>query len=315
MLKISFRAMGCQMEAMTASETAQAQKLLIEVPGWFEEWEMVLSRFHPGSELTRLNNHPEVQLSISDILAEALQNALEMEGLSAGLVSPTVLHAVVASGYDRSFELIGSLSSELWPESVHWMQHQPKELLFNQALQTVRLPYGAGLDLGGTAKGWAADRAAVKLSEVGPALVNAGGDIAVNCGGDFDYAWSIAIHDPLEKREDLGVLILREGGIATSGRDHRHWNQGGLKRHHIIDPRIAEPARTDILAATAIAPTAAEAEMAAKTAFILGSQKGLEWLEERSPYAGLLVLENGELQETKNLSDYQDEQLWKTSPH
>ena len=95
--------------------------------------------------------------------------------------------------------------------------------------------------------------------------------------------------------------------MATSGRDYRHWNQGGLERHHIIDPRISQPARTDVLAVTAVAPNAAQAEMAAKTAFILGSHEGLAWLESRSDYAGLLVLENGSAFSHKQLCEFEDQ--------
>ena len=181
MLKISFRAMGCHMEAMTASESSQAHTCSREVPGWFEEWESSVSRFRPESELSRLNSQPEVPLAVSDTLADVIENAMEMERISGGLVSPTVLNAVIAAGYDKSFELIGSLRSGLWPEPCNSLELHPEEVRFiRRRLQTIMLPYGTGLDFGGTAKGWAADQAAGRLSAKGPALVNAGGDIAVN---------------------------------------------------------------------------------------------------------------------------------------
>jgi thiamine biosynthesis lipoprotein len=81
--------------------------------------------------------------------------------------------------------------------------------------------------------------------------------------------------------------------VATSGRDYRRWKQDGRWNHHIIDPRTGEPAVTDVLTATVVAPNVMEAEMAAKVVLILGSREGLEWLERRSGYAGLVVQETG----------------------
>ncbi len=76
--------------------------LLGKVPGWFQEWEQTLSRFLPDSELTQLNFHPEKPVSVSDTLWEVLCAALDMEEKSGGLVSPALLNALVACGYDRS---------------------------------------------------------------------------------------------------------------------------------------------------------------------------------------------------------------------
>ena len=85
MLKIKFRAMGCQIEAITASESDHARDLLGEVPGWFEEWEQTLSRFMPDSELTQLNFHPETPVSVSETLWEVFCAASDMEKESGGL--------------------------------------------------------------------------------------------------------------------------------------------------------------------------------------------------------------------------------------
>jgi thiamine biosynthesis lipoprotein len=81
--------------------------------------------------------------------------------------------------------------------------------------------------------------------------------------------------------------------VATSGRDYRRWRRNGVWQHHIIDPRTNRPAKTDVLCATVIAPSACQAEMAAKTLLIMGSLEGLRWLEARPTFAGLVVLEDG----------------------
>src|SRR5262249_21878760 len=100
------------------------------------------------------------------------------------------------------------------------------------------------------------------------------------------------------------LLLARQGGVATSGRDYRRWQRGGRWVHHILDPRTGLPAETDVLTATVIAPSAARAEVAAKAALILGSQASPAWLDARSELAGCLVLDDGRQLRTKSFAAY-----------
>ncbi len=129
----------------------------------------------------------------------------------------------------------------------------------------IELGAGASLDFGGIAKGYAADRCVAGLAELGPALVNAGGDLAVS-GPRADGPWPVAVDLP---GESLTVAIER-GGLATSGRDRRRWIRDGEERHHLIDPRTLQPAQGGPVSVTVTAPTATEAEIAAKSLFLAG---------------------------------------------
>jgi thiamine biosynthesis lipoprotein len=151
------------------------------------------------------------------------------------------------------------------------------------------------LDFGGVAKGWAAHQAMQRLRGYGPVLVDAGGDIAISGLLSEGQPWAVGIEDPLHPDASLGTLMLGRCGVATSGRDYRRWKQGDTWKHHIIDPRSGEPAQTDILSATVIAPTVLEAEMAAKVVLILGSQTGLDWLTAHPTFAGMFVTDSGQM--------------------
>ncbi|GAB4440390.1 MAG: hypothetical protein OHK0015_36320 [Chloroflexi bacterium OHK40] len=168
----------------------------------------------------------------------------------------------------------------------------------------IALPAGAGLDLGGSAKGWAADRAARKLAAYGPALVDAGGDIAVTGPRADGSPWPVGVADPLHPGAELDLLLLSAGGVATSGRDLRRWHHGGVEQHHLIDPRTGQPATTDLLAATIVGPDVQEAEMAAKVVMLLGRDGGLHWLAARPQLAGLLVTAAGRVIRTATLAPY-----------
>ncbi len=301
MQRLDFRAMGCQMLAVVDSDEANAIDALAQVPTWFEEWEASLSRFRPESELNQLNAAPDRAVRVSATLWQVLQESLSAARASAGLVTPAVLDAVQAAGYDRSFELLDARESD-GAESM--LVADWRAIKFDPDAQTVRLPRGVRLDFGGIAKGWAADEAARRLSAYAPALIDAGGDIAVSGAMASGARWPIAVTDPMQPDRDLALLMIGADAVATSGRDYRRWQHNGKAAHHIIDPRTGQPAVTDVLTATVIAPTTRKAEVAAKVALILGSDQGWRWIEARGELAGLLVLEDGQVIRSQRLDDY-----------
>jgi thiamine biosynthesis lipoprotein len=289
MQKISFHAMGCQMLAVIDSPLPAAQAQLDQVPDWFETWEQHLSRFRPDSELSQINLGSGEQL-ISTVLARVIRAGLLAERQSNGLVSPLMLNALEAAGYDRNFaDLPVEISAPVDPPI--WNTNWNLQLDFDN--HTLILPPGARLDLGGIAKGWAADRAAQRLGKLAPALVDASGDIAASAPQADGSPWPVGVADPLDPEAQLDLVMLWRGGVATSGRDYRRWRKDGRWQHHIIDPRTGLPAQTDVLSVTVVAPSACMAETAAKTALILGSLDGLRWLDDRPELAGLIVLDDG----------------------
>ena len=247
MARIEFRAMGCQMSAVL--DTTEPLARLNQVPGWFENWEQILSRFRADSELSQLNNHTGHWTRVSPILWEVIQYALKAAQWSDGLVSPTLLNAMEAIGYDRSFEALQPVDDRsITPQpDGQWGAIQRRS-----ATRSIQLPRNVRLDLGGVAKGWAADRAARQLATCGPALIDAGGDIALSGPKTDGQPWPIGVSNPFQPDQQLELLMIPRGGVATSGRDYRRWQRGGQAVHHIVDPRTGWPAQTDVLTATVI---------------------------------------------------------------
>lgn len=306
MFSLAFRAMGCQMQALLEADGAAAETAVAQTPGWFEDWEQHLSRFRPDSELSRLNDSHGQPVAVSAVLWNVLAAAVEAERESGGLVTPVLLAALEAAGYERSFETLAlsttggvllSTAEAPAPALAQCLWRKPET-------RQVSLLGGVRLDLGGVAKGWAAGAAAQRLAAHGPALVDAGGDVAVSGPRRSGEPWIVGVADPLHPDQDLATLAVSGGGVATSGRDYRRWRQGGAWQHHLIDPRTGRPAETDVLSATVVGPSAGAAEVAAKAALILGSQAGRYWLEQRPHLAGLLVLEDGRPVATASLDRY-----------
>ncbi len=311
MQQIEFRAMNCNMLAAVDRSGPRVAGRLEQVPGWFAGWERRLSRFRPDSELSRLNRSAGREVRVSPLMQEVLRTAIHAERLSGGMVTPAVLEALECAGYDRSFDErgLGALYVGEAPSDAGQREHGPiapatPAVRLDTRARTARLAAGARLDLGGIAKGWAADRAAHRLRRLGPALVNAGGDISVSAPMQNGEPWPIGITDPFAPEKDTELVLVYQGGVATSGRDYRRWMKDRLWQHHIIDPSSGRPAQTDVLTATVIGPSAAAAEMAAKVVLIAGSVQGIAWLNERPGYAGLVVLEDGEKIPSRGWLDY-----------
>jgi thiamine biosynthesis lipoprotein len=141
----------------------------------------------------------------------------------------------------------------------------------------ILLPPGMSLDLGGIAKGWIAEQAALILSDFSSACaVNAGGDMFLVGLPEGETQWPVAIEDPLQPEHDLTTIQVDPGAVATSAVTKRVWKQGEKQRHHLIDPRTGEPALTEWLSVTVVAPHAYEAEVFAKALLIGGPQESEE---------------------------------------
>jgi thiamine biosynthesis lipoprotein len=288
----SFRALGSQINIWLDTD-GDGETVLRQVPGWLEDIEAALSRFRPGSELSRLNRHPREWADVSETVLDSLGAALRAARITGGLVTPLVLHALVAAGYDRSFETMPqaeeSGSSAKPVPASDW-----EAIQLDYAASRVWLP--DAIDLGGTAKGWAAKQVVQRLSEHGSILVDLGGDIIAQ-----GKRWMVHVFDPFQPETPFAAVMLHDCAIATSGTDYRRW---GTNRHHIIDPHTGIPAQTDVISATVIHPDAVLAEALAKAVVLQGSIAGLKWLAQHDRAAGLVFDRTGRVLATENSQAY-----------
>ncbi|NTU54946.1 MAG: FAD:protein FMN transferase [Anaerolineales bacterium] len=301
--KLEFHSMGCEMLVVLDHPTPV--KELAQVPEWFEHWENIFSRFRLDSELSRLNNRTGFPTQVSPEFAEMFELARAAEQQSDGLVTPVLLEALIEAGYDRSFETLAPVLDDRVPQP-YVIQSDLLQIEWDAITHTIIPPPGLHLDFGGIVKGWAANETVKRLSKYGPVLMDAAGDIAVGGKQSNGEFWPVGVADPFHPSNNLELLKLENCGVATSGKDRRHWQRNGNWQHHIIDPRTSLPAETEVLAATVIAPNSIHAEWAAKTSLLLGSQDGLEWLNANPELAGLLILEDGQCLYSCNFDKY----LW-----
>ena len=254
--------------------------------------ERVLSRFDPRSDLSRLNAHSGQWVEVDERLVAAAAAAVRAREETGGLFDPTILPALVAAGYDRTFAELVHRPAE--PASG-WRAGAALEVDHNRG--AVRVERGAALDLGGIGKGFSAARALdamfVRAPELDGGLVDLGGDMAM-CGRPPDgTVWRVAVADARRPGHTLGTLGLLDGGIATSGRDRRRFGPDRTL-HHLIDPVTGSPAEAGPLAVTVAGPDPAQVEAHATALAISTLADARRHLERFPTLSALYVPAEGE---------------------
>jgi thiamine biosynthesis lipoprotein len=283
----TFPALGSTAELVVtdASCLPAAERLL---RAQLAELDAACSRFRPDSEISRLHARPGVVVPVSVVLAGALDAALRAAAETDGLVDPTVGEAIVRLGYDRDFAaMVPDDSARVvaaGPAPGWW------RIGFDATGRTVSVPRGVSLDLGATAKAWAADRAAQDISAVVGCgvLVSLGGDVAVAGPAPSD-GWAIVVgddHRTADPDRDPVVAIF-DGGLATSSTTCRSWRRGGLRLHHIVDPRTGDVPAAEWRTVTVSAGSCLAANIASTAAVVLGAAAP-RWLDERGLPARLV---------------------------
>jgi thiamine biosynthesis lipoprotein len=293
--RIAFRAVGTDCSAAVTTSGAdlrRARQALAAAHAEVAACEAVLSRFDPSSDLSRLNRDAGSWVAVDARLVEALRLALRARVATRGRFDPTILPALVAAGYDRSFELLEERPPR---EADGWRAGAAVEVDEHGA--RARIDAGAALDLGGIGKGYAAERALEAMREAWPglpgALVDLGGDLALWGSTPEGGPWRIDVVDPRSPGASAGRLLLSGGGVATSGRDVRRFGPG-RSLHHLIDPATGEPAKPGPLAVTVVAGHAAEAEAHATALAISSPADSRAHVAENPQIAALVVPHVGE---------------------
>jgi FAD:protein FMN transferase len=272
--------------------------------------DLACSRFRPDSELSRLNAAAGAVITVSELFADLVEAALRAARLTDGDVDPTCGQALAEIGYDRDFaELRAAQAQAAGVPAAGGPAHRLRRagrvpgwrsVQLDTERRQVRLANGAQLDLGATAKAWAADRCAeIIAGRLGSGvLVSLGGDMAVAgpapCGG-----WRVRVTDDHAAGPQTPgqTVTIRSGGLATSSTTVRTWTgSGGQRAHHIINPATGEPARSCWRTVSVAAGSCVDANTAS-TAAIIRSAAALPWLRD----AGLparLVREDGSVETT-----------------
>jgi thiamine biosynthesis lipoprotein len=272
--------------ADAAAAAAMAKRALLT-------WHQRFSRFSPDSELSRLNRDPAATVAVSPLMRRVIETALRAARDTGGLIDATLAEEIELAGYAGHFEGEGTdlraalaAAAPRAPAAPHpderWCQ-----ISVDPRAGTVRRPPGLRLDVGGIAKGVFADELAALLEGFDAYVIDCAGDLRV--GGRAGLLRPVHIAGAFGP-ERLHTFALTNGAVATSGISRRSWiSADGRPGHHLLDPSTGEPVFTGVVQASALAPTAAQAEVLAKAAVLSGPARAAEWLS----HGGVIVTDDG----------------------
>ena len=240
-----------------------------------DELERRWSRFIADSEINELNRNAGRGLVVSSDTALLVQRAIAAWRLTGGSFDPTVLGAMIRSGYDRS---IDELDDDRSSAPASSLVVGCTDIVVDGL--TVRLPAGTGFDPGGIGKGLAADLVTEEMVLAGATgvCINLGGDVRVAGHGPDDGAWTVAIEHPWCS-EPIVLVGIHAGAVTTSTTLRRTWRIDGESRHHLIDPCTGEPSDSDLNLVSVVGGEAWMSEVLAKAMLLRGAERAFDIID------------------------------------
>jgi len=257
-----------------------------------------LSAFNPNSTISQIN---QGENTVLDPMTEhVIRLALDVSKNTNGAFDITVAPLVNAWGFGFKN------TSDTQPRQIDSiMPHVGYQKITVSNHQLIKHQPGIMLDCSGIAKGYACDVIADYMDSLNIKnyLIEIGGEIRVKGVNKSRKVWSIGISDPEDDsthtvpKNSLSVIKISNTGLATSGNYRNFYYKNGKKYAHTIDPRTGYPAQTDILSATVIAPTCAEADAYATAFMTLGLDSAKNVLSTQQHLKAYLIYANkaGEL--------------------
>jgi FAD:protein FMN transferase len=233
------------------------------------------STFKPQSEVSRVNNDAaKGPMRISKELFDLIETSIDYSKLTRGTFDITYASVGYMYNYPEHVRPSEAQIAAALPESNY------RHIHLDVAAQTVFFDHpGVRIDFGGIGKGYAVDRGIAVLQKLGVtrAMVNAGGDSRI-IGDRFGKPWLIGIRDPDDRSRTILKIPLTDTAFSTSGDYERFFDEGGVRYHHILDPRTGKSPHK-VRSVTIIGPYATRTDALTKSVFVMGVEEGLAFID------------------------------------
>jgi thiamine biosynthesis lipoprotein len=257
----------------------------------------LMSHYKPDSQLSQINIRGAVEpVAVDPELFNLIKTSIHFSEITEG-------------AFDITYASVGYLYD--YPRHVHPTDEQIaaalpgvnyRNLILDAEHYTIKFARdGMRIDLGGIAKGYACDQGVEILKHFGVtnAMVMAGGDTRL-LGDRRGRPWMVGIRHPDNKNRIVLSMPLADVGISTSGDYERFFDEGGVRYHHIIDPKTGKSPH-GVRSVTIIGPTATDTEGWSKGVFIKGPVEGFRLIEQYPQMDAVVVDKDGKVWYTKGL--------------
>jgi thiamine biosynthesis lipoprotein len=257
----------------------------------------LMSHYRPDSQLSRINARAAVEpVAVDPELFDLLRTSVRFSELTGGAFDITYASVGYLYDYRRRVHPSEQEIAAALP-GVNY-----RNLILDPANHTVKFGRdGMRIDLGGIAKGYACDRGVeiLKRHGVTSGMVTAGGDTRL-LGDRRGRPWTIGLRHPDDRSRVVLSMPLEDVAISTSGDYERYFDEGGVRYHHIIDPKTGH-SPSGVRSVTIIGPTATETEGWSKGVFIRGAEEGIRMIERHPLFDAVVVDRTGKVWYSKGL--------------
>ncbi len=274
--------------------TANVQAVLDACFAEITRLENLLSVTRETSDIARINAANGAPVTVAEETVQLLNIAVRYGDLSGGAFDITL--RPVTALWNFTAEQPTLPDAEELAAAVSTVDY--RNLLVDGT--HVTLPQG-GLDLGGIAKGFIADRVREVLAEHGvvSALIDLGGNI-VTCGSKAGEDWKIGVKDPLDTTQLCAIVTGRDMSVVTSGIYERGFTRDGVRYHHLLSPQTGMPVQNELASVTIVCERSVDADALSTACFVLGETRARELLATVGAEA-LFVRRDGTLSATAGL--------------
>ena len=291
--------MGTRIAVQLWSEDpALATRAMDAVIAEMHRTDELMSTYKPESQLSQVNAHAyERPVQVDADIIDVVEKALEYSRLSDGVFDVTYASVGYMFDYRKHVHPTDAQIAEALPAVDY------RQVVVDHDARTIRfLKPGMRIDLGGIAKGWAVDRGIDILRELGieHAMVNAGGDTRL-LGDRRGKPWIVGIRDPRNEGKVVTRIPLQDEASSTSGDYERYFEEDGVRYHHILEPGTGKSPKA-VRSVTVIGPTATHTDGLTKPVFILGVERGLEFIRKVKDAEAIIVDNEGRVFHSEGLA-------------
>lgn len=270
--------------------------LMEEIWAACERYEKLLSRTIEGSDVSRINAAGGQSITVDPETWDILSRAKEISRLTGGAFSVTI--APLSHQWDFTD---GTNRMPTDEERLAALPLVDDEKIILGEGNTVTLPEGMAIDLGGIAKGYIADQVAALVKDrVTGALLNFGGNVYA-VGHKLDGSdYGLGIQDPNDATgQALAAVRGTNISLVTSGIYERYFMLDGVRYHHILDPKTGLPSGSDLASATILHTSSMDADAFATACIVLGREESEKLLDSLG-LDGVLITRDGQISTTQN---------------
>ncbi len=300
---------GCKAEKLMVSDSTYMLGTYLQLSVWadskadgmeviktsferIKEIEDKMSANMDESEIGQINmNAGKTYVEVSDETDEVIKKAIHYARLTDGAFDPAIGKLVKLWNIGTESERVPS-EGEI-QDALQFVDYRKIEL---QNKNKVKLSDAEmRIDLGGIAKGYAADKVTeiMRAKGIKHAIINLGGNV-VTIGKKTDgTSWKVGIQDPFEPTgTHMGVIQVHDQTVVTSGNYERYFIVDNKRYHHIIDPKSGYPAENGIISATIVTSSSTDADGLSTSVYVLGPDRGMELIENLEGVECIIITED-----------------------